>query len=584
MNKEVIYLEPEDDITDILTKLQQADQKLVALVPPKKATMLRSAVNMKLVARVAKECEKVVVVVTADPAIIKMAMGAKIPVAKTLQSRPVVPTEENLKRAEAAEDVIDEDSLAENGNSKDQKHAKFASTASNSPEKAANGKSGVPLDLDEESLENDQKRADQAKSKKKAAQEAANANNFFTKYRKWIIVGCGALLVLIVALVWAFVFAPAVSITVAISSTPNNFSENIRFTTDENAQNLDENLLYVEKLTLDKTYKTDIAATDTEDRGEKATGRLTVSVNFVPYEVVGEGFTLSVPEGTRFVNNVNELTYVAVEGKSKSWDGDEPTIPCDNGAISSAGSASALRRTCTFSVVVDVEAASGGEEYNVSSSSSWAPLASSGNASVANGSPISGGTTDIVDVIGEDDINKVKEAQLAEHTLEGREDLFSDIGKDMVAIEASFGNEVTEVKTTPERGEEVKPDDKPTAEVKIQYYVYAIKMSTVEEFVKSKTTIPGDQKIYSYGEPYFERFTNIENEARLKTTYETGPTVTDEDILNRVKGMKTGQVQSILRSITGVSSVDISTSYPWVWTVPDDDSKVTVKLILEDKE
>ena len=111
MNKEVIYLEPEDDITDILTKLQQAEQKVVALVPPKKASILRSAVNMKLVARVAKECEKVAVIVTADPAIVKMAMTAKIPVAKTLQSRPVVPNEENLKKAEALEEVIDEDIL-----------------------------------------------------------------------------------------------------------------------------------------------------------------------------------------------------------------------------------------------------------------------------------------------------------------------------------------------------------------------------------------------------------------------------------------------------------------------------------------
>ena len=42
MNKEVIYLEAEDDITDILTKLQQAEQKLVALVPPKKSSILRS--------------------------------------------------------------------------------------------------------------------------------------------------------------------------------------------------------------------------------------------------------------------------------------------------------------------------------------------------------------------------------------------------------------------------------------------------------------------------------------------------------------------------------------------------------------
>ena len=109
MNKEVIYLEPEDDITDILTKLQQAEQKLVALVPPKKATMLRSAVNMKLVARTAKECDKVAVIVTADPAIVKMAMTAQIPIAKTLQSRPVVPTKEDIDKTMAEEQVIDED-------------------------------------------------------------------------------------------------------------------------------------------------------------------------------------------------------------------------------------------------------------------------------------------------------------------------------------------------------------------------------------------------------------------------------------------------------------------------------------------
>ena len=108
MNKEVIYLEAEDDITDILTKLQQAEQKLVALVPPKKSSILRSSVNMKLVARVAKECDKIVVIVTQDPAVVKMAMSTRIPVAKTLQSRPVIPTEANVRAAEAAADIVDE--------------------------------------------------------------------------------------------------------------------------------------------------------------------------------------------------------------------------------------------------------------------------------------------------------------------------------------------------------------------------------------------------------------------------------------------------------------------------------------------
>ena len=133
MNKEVIYLEPEDDITDVLTKLQRAEQKLVALVPPKKATILRSAVNMKLIARTAKDCEKVAVIVTGDPAVIKLAMAARIPVAKTLQSRPMVPTPEMLQESKSSEQVIDED-LAE-------KSEKSAGTAQNPAKPASNATS-----------------------------------------------------------------------------------------------------------------------------------------------------------------------------------------------------------------------------------------------------------------------------------------------------------------------------------------------------------------------------------------------------------------------------------------------------------
>ena len=34
MNKDVIYIEPEDDITDIITKIEGSKEKIVALVPP----------------------------------------------------------------------------------------------------------------------------------------------------------------------------------------------------------------------------------------------------------------------------------------------------------------------------------------------------------------------------------------------------------------------------------------------------------------------------------------------------------------------------------------------------------------------
>ena len=61
MNKDVIYIEPEDDITDIITKIENSKEKIVALVPPKKAGVFRSVVNIKLVSKVGATAEKTIV-------------------------------------------------------------------------------------------------------------------------------------------------------------------------------------------------------------------------------------------------------------------------------------------------------------------------------------------------------------------------------------------------------------------------------------------------------------------------------------------------------------------------------------------
>lgn len=573
MNKEVIYLEPEDDITDILTKLQQAEQKIVALVPPKKATILRSAVNMKLVARVAKECEKVAVIVTADPAIVKMAMTAKIPVAKNLQSRPVVPTEENVKKAEADMQIIDGEDDDEEDNKSDKK-SKMAAEASNSRFEADNAKSADTIDLTEEGLENGSKGPEKAKNKKSGKKPAKSNENasFFEKYRKLIVAGSFAAILLVVVLVWAFVFAPAVKITVAISSTPSNFAENIRFTTDQAAQDIENGLFYAQEITLDKSYKADIDATGEEDRGDKATGTLSVVFRFRVASYSGKGFKAGVTEGDIFTTT-SGLQYRATETLTPvSWDGDSFPVACDNNVNSISG-------TCTKTFKVAVEAMNAGDDYNIPSGTSWQAFEE--QATVTNSAAFIGGTTKMVKVISADDITKVKDTVLADHINEGKEDIIEDLSKDLVVVEGSFKGEVAEVTTNPTQGEEIKAGDDPTAEVKVTYSVYVVALEDIEKYIEAKFQVAADQKIYSIGEPYFERFTDIENEARLKTTVETGPTVTEEDILEKVKGKKTGQVQSLLRSINGVSSVNITTSYFWVWSVPNDPSRITIELIGE---
>ena len=97
MNKDVIYIEPEDDITDIITKIENSKEKIVALVPPKKAGVFRSIVNIKLITKAGVNAEKAVVLVTTDPSIMKLAAVTKLPVTKSLKSAPVVPTVSDIE-------------------------------------------------------------------------------------------------------------------------------------------------------------------------------------------------------------------------------------------------------------------------------------------------------------------------------------------------------------------------------------------------------------------------------------------------------------------------------------------------------
>ena len=93
MNKDIYYIEPEDDITDIINHLKSSKQKVVALVPPKKLSVMRSAINLKLIAKTAKNLDKAVVIVTIDPILMKLAATSGLPFSKNLQTRPILPSE-----------------------------------------------------------------------------------------------------------------------------------------------------------------------------------------------------------------------------------------------------------------------------------------------------------------------------------------------------------------------------------------------------------------------------------------------------------------------------------------------------------
>ena len=90
--KDVIYVDIEDDITSVIEKVKEAKASIVALVPPKRIGVLQSVVNLKLLQRAATSAKKRVVLITNDQALIGLAAGVAMPVAKNLQSRPELPS------------------------------------------------------------------------------------------------------------------------------------------------------------------------------------------------------------------------------------------------------------------------------------------------------------------------------------------------------------------------------------------------------------------------------------------------------------------------------------------------------------
>jgi len=562
MNKDVIYIEPEDDITDILTSIKNSKSKIVALVPPKKTGVLRSAVNFKLLARTAKESTKAIVLVTADSALLKLAAIAGIPVAKNLQSKPEIPMNvDSVDRPKATDsDVID---------------GKEAAAIAKTEKKAtrADEESAIEsVDLGEDELNDDGENGDKKKSKKKSV--VPN----FDKYRKFIIAGAIALVLIIGFLVWALVFAPSAKIMVSVRTTVRPFSETISFTTDANKQDPSDGVFLLESHKLPRQSSVEFEATGEVDRGNKAAGTLTL----VRIAITPTG-AIEIPAGTKFTRG--DLSYVSTEKATLRAVTDSDC----NGSILTG--CTSLKPTITADVRVTAEAA--GEKYNIAASTSgWI---STGGGYTISGSAMTGGTTRMAKVVSASDVTRAKEKLSSVSNTEGRAELTDEFPVGLIAITASFKTESEDPVATPAIGEEVEDGVTPKLVAKTTFSMFGVDRVRIKEYIEDRTkqAIAGEsgQVVYSTGvsddaeenKAFIESFREAGGAytARLKSNTKIGPEVTDQMVIDKSLGRKVGEVQSLLKSIDGISKVEIKTSFFWVTSVPNNINKVSVEITVE---
>ena len=570
MNKDTFYIEPEDDITDIINHIKASKQKIIALVPPKKLNVLRSSINLKLIARTAKVHDKAIVVVTTDTTLMKMAALSSLPFAKNLSSRPTLPSEFNeadleypakAKKANPSDEIEINEKAAPLGSVSRVRTTNEPAASRTNTNSNLEKNSTMNLDSEEVAKNPEDEEADNQPKKILTLDSLKNR----------IIIGVVAAVLLIGSFVWAFILAPAAKISVKIKTIAENFSENVSFVTDAKQAVSKDGKFFLETASLEKNSEVEFEATGEKNVGDKATGELRLIATFdmsTTTATASRPDVATVPQGSAFAyRNLNFLTNQEVK---ISWDGSISN--CDAGRHNGK---------CQVAKTVKATAIEGGVKYNIEAVSSGWQSSVAGVEGYAN-SAFKGGTDKIQKIVTASDITKAKEKLTEADGV--KEELFEKVPSDDIKIEDSY-KKVTADPTSSPAVDQPTENGKAKLTAKTTYSVNYVDKAAVEEYVKSvvSTRLGGDQKIYETGNIFIEKFQNNNNSvtAKIKATLKTGPEVTEQSVLEKSLGKKVGEVTTLIKSINGVSDVEVNTSFPWVRQIPSDANKVSIKITVE---
>lgn len=535
MNKDVIYIDVEDDITAIIGKVKASKEKVVALVPPKRIGVLQSAVNLRLINRAAKQAEKHVALVTNNHALAALAAAASIPVAKNLQTKPEL--------AEIPALVVDDgDDIIDGGDLPVGEHLRQAEETPEERRGAA-----MAAVLAEAPKAGDRPARPKVKNGPKVP-------NFTTFRKKLFFIIIGAIL-LIGFMVWAIFFAPRATVIISAKTTSSDINMPVTVSSSK-ATSYDDTVLKAESQQESEEKSVDFTATGKKDAGKKATGTVVFSTSDAGTAIGG----VTIPAGTKLKDGSGN-TFVTDEGV---------TLNTSNFNGQSVG----------------ITAAENGSKYNAATGSmSGAPS----NVSAEIDGATSGGVTKMVTIVSQSDIQKAKQEIADEETDEIRDQLTKKFTNNELIITESFDITYDDVEVSPAEGKEAETA---TLTTKVTYILKAVSRDELKTFLEGhmKKELEGrdDQRVYDSGnqKAVFEDVTTTGKtlKANLVATAQVGPKIEDNDIKQEVKGKRYGEIQQSLEAIQGVDSVDVKFFPFWVSSVPDDINRITVEFKLDESK
>ncbi len=544
MKKDVIYIDIEDDITAVIEKLKGSKEKIIALVPPKGNAVLQSIVNLKLLKRAADSSGKQPVIVTSNHALTALAGGLGLYIAKNLQSKPTVPLADAEDLPDDAIEVSDKvGRLDESSNISD------SHTTSPDDEVELSGEELASLQAaDEPKAETSRKSI--KSNKKNKANKVPNFDNF---RKKLLIIGGVVLLLLIVGL--TLFGRTKANISLKADTTPVDVS--IQANLDASLPQSDpvnanfKAQVQQSKQTLSQTF----TATGQKDLGTKASGSVTFSIKCSDVD----GNPPTIPAGTGV--SANGLTFITQTAANL-------TTPSFGGGckFTSGGS-------------IAVTAQDNGDKYNLSARS----YTVSGFADVsASGSQMSGGTSNIVKVVSQSDIDDAKAKLQQQDSSNARAALKKAFGQGVSVLDDSFTVAYDGFSSDPAVDTQANNG---TLTAQATYTLLGISNDdlnkALDSAITAKMTNKDQQRVYDNGFSHvqLQKVSSDDHSAvyKVASSGQFGPQFNTDDLRQQVAGKKAGEVRSLLQGLPGVQAVDINLTPFWASKLPNA-GRIQIKL------
>ena len=547
--KDTIYIDIDDEITGIIEKVRGAKHKIAALVLPKRATTLQSIVNMKLLKRIADENDKHIVLITSEAGLLPIAGAVGLHVAKTLQSKPAIPSQPKLP--DDVEPLVEEDTTPKDGELDPTKSIGELAGMSSESSSAAGAGQDKEDTINVGSVDEEGEGGATGKGKKDKKLKIPNFNRFRTKL---LIIVSGLILLIVLWFVGYFVM-PKATITIRTNTTTVN--DNISFTVSTAAIALDESksIVPAETKTVKKTGVQKVPATGQKNTGDKATGTMTVT------NCIDDGAAHTVPAGTSFTyNNVTFVTNAAL-------------------ALEPALFSGSTCKSANFGLSKDVAvtASQSGGQYNVTTHSYTSGI----SGITGQGSNMAGGTDKMVTVISQQDVDNAKQK-----IVDSKDGAKTDLLKAFTDAKL-FGLAETLVLGTPAVTSSPNVGDQ-VAEVTVtavtDYTMLGVKEDDLKKLVENDAKKQIDSKkqaIWDYGlaQGTFTvtaKKSNDEQTLSLQTVATLGAQIDAEALKKQIAGKKRGDVLQIIQSQPSVQDVNISYSPFWVYKTPKKTGKINI--------